>query len=106
MSVQSSIADMIRDAANEVLHSRVPEGFQWIEAYGQYYSPSCGFFYDPNTSLFYHSESETYYIFNDDTQQYEVYKCMKKGWLFHIFQIRLHLMFLGCRNKKNATIAD
>ncbi|KAK6047828.1 hypothetical protein COOONC_14667 [Cooperia oncophora] len=75
----SSIADMIRDAANEVLHSRVPEGFQWIEAYGQYYSPSCGFFYDPNTGLFYHSDSETYYIFNDDTQQYEIYKCMRKS---------------------------
>ncbi|KAK6748688.1 hypothetical protein RB195_001356 [Necator americanus] len=73
-----SIAEMIRDAANEVLHSRVPEGFQWVEDYGQYYSPNCGFFYDPNTSLFYHHDSETYYVFNDDTQQYEVYKCMRK----------------------------
>ncbi|KHJ75490.1 hypothetical protein OESDEN_24894, partial [Oesophagostomum dentatum] len=46
--------------------------------YGQYYSPSCGFFYDPNTGLFYHHDSETYYIFNDETQQYEIYKCMRK----------------------------
>ncbi|KJH42660.1 g-patch domain protein [Dictyocaulus viviparus] len=75
---EPSIADMIRDTANEVLRSRVPEGFQWIEAYGQYYSASCGFFYDPNTGLFYHSESETFYVFNEDIQQYEIYKCMKK----------------------------
>uniref|UniRef100_A0A0K0DL64 G-patch domain-containing protein n=1 Tax=Angiostrongylus cantonensis TaxID=6313 RepID=A0A0K0DL64_ANGCA len=93
---QQSIADMIRDAANEVLHSRVPEGFQWIEAYGQYFSPSCGFFYDPNTNLFYHSDSETFYIFNDDNQQYEVYKRMRKThWNSRANKKKARQMFCG-----------
>ncbi|KHJ88282.1 g-patch domain protein [Oesophagostomum dentatum] len=96
MEGESSIADMIRDAANEVLHSRVPEGFQWIEAYGQYYSPSCGFFYDPNTGLFYHHDSETYYIFNDETQQYEIYKCMRKTrWTSKANKRKAEEMFHG-----------
>uniref|UniRef100_A0A1I7X074 OCRE domain-containing protein n=1 Tax=Heterorhabditis bacteriophora TaxID=37862 RepID=A0A1I7X074_HETBA len=77
--VISSIADMILQTATEVIHSRVPEGFEWIEQYGQYYSRDYGYFYDPNTGLFYHSETQMYYIFNDDTQEYEVYKCMQKS---------------------------
>nr|CDJ85937.1 Forkhead-associated and D111 G-patch domain containing protein [Haemonchus contortus] len=103
----SSIADMIRDAANEVLHSRVPEGFQWIEAYGQYYSPSCGFFYDPNTGLFYHSDSETYYIFNDDTQQYEIYKCMRKThWKSRSNKMKAKQLFAGALDRLDQDAVD
>ncbi|KIH57957.1 g-patch domain protein [Ancylostoma duodenale] len=98
---------MIRDAANEVLHSRVPEGFQWVEAYGQYYSPSCGFFYDPNTGLFYHHDSETYYIFNDDTQQYEVYKCMRKThWTSRSNKKKAKEMFAGALDRFDQDAVD
>ncbi|EPB80768.1 hypothetical protein ANCCEY_00174 [Ancylostoma ceylanicum] len=103
----TSIADMIREAANEVLHSRVPEGFQWVEAYGQYYSPSCGFFYDPNTGLFYHHDSETYYIFNDDTQQYEVYKCMRKThWSSRSNKKKAKEMFAGALDRFDQDAVD
>ncbi|RCN50003.1 g-patch domain protein [Ancylostoma caninum] len=107
MEGETSIADMIRDAANEVLHSRVPEGFQWVEAYGQYYSPSCGFFYDPNTGLFYHHDSETYYIFNDDTQQYEVYKCMRKThWTSSSNKKKAKEMFAGALDRFDQDAVD
>ncbi|VDM54664.1 unnamed protein product [Angiostrongylus costaricensis] len=98
---------MIRDAANEVLHSRVPEGFQWIEAYGQYYSPSCGFFYDPNTNLFYHSDSETFYVFNDDNQQYEVYKRMRKThWNSRANKKKARQMFYGVLDRFDQDAVD
>ncbi|CAJ0601134.1 unnamed protein product [Cylicocyclus nassatus] len=107
MEGESSIADMIRDAANEVLHSRVPEGFEWIESYGQYYSPSCGFFFDPNTGLFYHHESETYYIFNDETQQYEVYKCMRKTqWTSKSNERKAKEMFAGALDQFDQDAVD
>lgn len=71
-----SIEEMIRLAATEAMHSTVPEGFDWIEEYQQYYSRETRFFYDPNTTLFYHTDSMTYYTFNDDTREYEVHSCV------------------------------
>ncbi|WKY06085.1 hypothetical protein Q1695_006354 [Nippostrongylus brasiliensis] len=98
---------MIREVANQVLHSRVPEGFQWIEEYGQYYSPSCRFFYDPNSGLFYHSDSETYYVFNDDTQQYEVYKCMQKTqWTSRTNKKKAKQMFAEVLDKFDQDAVD
>ncbi|CAI4224418.1 unnamed protein product [Auanema sp. JU1783] len=73
-----SIADMVRQAATEVYHSRVPDGFEWISEYGQYYSRESNFFYDPNTGLFYSPDNQTYYVFNDETREYEIYRCAQK----------------------------
>ena len=44
---QMSIAEMVANAAQEVFHSKVPQGFEWIAEYGQYYSKTTGYFYDP-----------------------------------------------------------
>ncbi|CAD6197153.1 unnamed protein product [Caenorhabditis auriculariae] len=70
-----SIEEMLREAANEVLHASVPEGFEFISEYGQYYNKETRYFYDPNTSLFYNSDNMTYYRYNENTQQYDVLAC-------------------------------
>ena len=97
--VQGSIADMLRATAEEVLVSRVPPGFVFIEEYGQYYSRESGYYYDQvfdapklflicvfskqmivsqNTALFYHPTTQTYYFFDDDSGEYRVHACLKK----------------------------
>ena len=42
-----SVAEMVASAASEVFHSKVPPGFEYIEAYKQYYSRDTDYFYDP-----------------------------------------------------------
>lgn len=44
--LQGSIADMLRQAATEVLTAKVPPGFVFIEEYNMYYSHESGYYYD------------------------------------------------------------
>ncbi|GMS96277.1 hypothetical protein PENTCL1PPCAC_18452, partial [Pristionchus entomophagus] len=74
---EGSIADMLRQAATEVLTAKVPPGFVFIEEYNMYYSLESGYYYDQNTSLFYHSETQTYYYYDETDGQYKVYQSMK-----------------------------
>ncbi|KAF8376603.1 hypothetical protein PRIPAC_83032 [Pristionchus pacificus] len=74
---EGSIADMLRQAATEVLTAKVPPGFVFIEEYNMYYSHESGYYYDQNTSLFYHSETQTYYYYDETDGQYKVYQSMK-----------------------------
>ncbi|GMT25264.1 hypothetical protein PFISCL1PPCAC_16561, partial [Pristionchus fissidentatus] len=76
-SGERSIADMLREAANEVLTAKVPAGFVFIEEYNMYYSHESGYYYDQNTSLFYHSDTQTYYYYDETDGQYKVYNCIK-----------------------------
>ncbi|GMR48701.1 hypothetical protein PMAYCL1PPCAC_18896 [Pristionchus mayeri] len=76
-SGESSIADMLRQAATEVLTAKVPPGFVFIEEYNMYYSHESGYYYDQNTSLFYHSDTQTYYYYDETDGQYKVYQSMK-----------------------------
>ncbi|CAB3405729.1 unnamed protein product [Caenorhabditis bovis] len=73
----TSIADILRDAANEVLHANIPPGFVYIDEYGQYYSHESGLYYDPNTFLYYHPENMTYYKLNEQIYEYEIVECVQ-----------------------------
>uniref|UniRef100_A0A914E9H5 Angiogenic factor with G patch and FHA domains 1 n=1 Tax=Acrobeloides nanus TaxID=290746 RepID=A0A914E9H5_9BILA len=68
-----SIADMVAQAASEVLTEQLLPGYVYYQEYGMYYNHESGYFYDQNTSLFYHPSTQCYYYFNDQTQSYEVH---------------------------------
>ncbi|CAI5443514.1 unnamed protein product [Caenorhabditis angaria] len=72
---EGSIADILRQTANEVIHANAPEGFEWIEEYQQYYSKETRYYFDPNTMLYYNGDTMTYYRFNEETYSYEIVEC-------------------------------
>ncbi|CAJ0579466.1 unnamed protein product, partial [Mesorhabditis spiculigera] len=77
----SSIAEMLLEAANSVIQSSVPDGFEWVAEYNMYYSAATRYFFDMNTNLFYHSDTQTYYYYDEATQSYCVYANMQqKQW--------------------------
>ncbi|CAI2351592.1 unnamed protein product [Caenorhabditis sp. 36 PRJEB53466] len=66
----SSVEEMLREAANEVLQSRIPNGYVLYPNYDQYWSAEQGMFYNPDTELFYRPEDETVYQLNTEGTEY------------------------------------
>lgn len=66
----SSMEEMLREAANEVLQSRIPQGYVLYPNYEQYWSSEQGMFYNPDTELFYRPDDETVYQLNGDGTEY------------------------------------
>lgn len=58
--VQGSIADMLRQAATEVLTAKVPPGFVFIEEYNMYYSHESGYYYDQVSSVTFFSKRSSF----------------------------------------------
>ncbi|EFP11966.1 hypothetical protein CRE_31342 [Caenorhabditis remanei] len=66
----TSIEEMLREAANEVLQSRIPHGYVLYPNYDQYWSSEQGMFYNPDTELYYRPDDETVYQLNADGTDY------------------------------------
>lgn len=66
----SSVEEMLREAANEVLQSRIPHGYVLYPNYEQYWSAEQQMFYNPDTELFYRPDDETVYQLNAEGTEY------------------------------------
>ncbi|EGT53868.1 hypothetical protein CAEBREN_19159 [Caenorhabditis brenneri] len=66
----TSVEEMLREAANEVLQSRIPHGYVLYPNYEQYWSAEQGMFYNPDTELFYRPDDETVYQLNAEGTEY------------------------------------
>ncbi|VDM96711.1 unnamed protein product [Thelazia callipaeda] len=68
-----SIADVLRQTANEFLCNKYLQGFEFIQDYKLYYNPITGYFYDQDTALFYHPSTNCYYYYDTETDNYVYY---------------------------------
>ncbi|UMM31420.1 hypothetical protein L5515_012901 [Caenorhabditis briggsae] len=75
-----SLEEMLREAANEVLQSRIPHGYVLIPDYGQYWSEEQRMYYDPNTELFSRPDDETVYQLNADGTEFVLVERRKKTY--------------------------
>ncbi|CAA21702.2 G-patch domain-containing protein [Caenorhabditis elegans] len=66
----TSMEEMLREAANEVLQSRIPPGYVLYPNYEQYWSHEHGMFYNPDTEQFYRPEDKTVYQLNAEGSEY------------------------------------
>ncbi|VDN17682.1 unnamed protein product [Gongylonema pulchrum] len=68
-----SIAEMLRETANEFLRERFLQGFEFVKEHNLYYNPVTGYYYDENTGLFYHAATRCYYYYDSQTDNYVYY---------------------------------
>lgn len=74
----SSVEEMLREAANEVLQSRIPQGYVFIPEYELYWSEEQRMYYNPDTELFSRPDDETVYRLNADGTEFELIEITKK----------------------------
>ncbi|KAM3716253.1 putative angiogenic factor [Dirofilaria immitis] len=68
-----SIADVLRQTANEFLRDQYLQGFEFHEDCKLYYNPMTGYYYDQDTALFYHPSTNCYYYYDNQADSYVYY---------------------------------